>query len=525
MLSLSSATINPNPPADTSSLACSTFRPSNVTNLEVVIATHYNAGDRVFLYNNQSLLNSTDLPAFCRLQLAVTTNETAGSIAHAEVWLPEPEQWNGRFMTIGNGGLSGGASLGDLGHVAIRQGFVGMSGDNGHISGTVDGSWAGPGNDNAIIDFAWRGMQLSILAAKEVIHQYYGKPQNTSYYYGCSTGGRQGLKQVQDFPENFDGAIIGSPANWVTHLGASFIRAERLTHPVNSSRWISADTWRDVIHPEVMNQCDELDGLRDGIINDPRKCSPDLTSIQCWEGQDPATCLTRPQITAVNQVYTDYYDDNGTYIFGGFYPGSERDLPVYLFGEKTVQFASEMYKYFVVNDTKWTTEDFTMDTFRLGDRINPGNGNAINPDLRPFAERPHSGKIIHYDGFAENLLSAANSIHYYETVRTFMQQHSNIAMDDFYRLFTVPGMAHCGGGYGANAFGGFGHSVGSGRPPLSLGPEHNIVAALVRWVEQGIAPETLTAASYHNNTVERGVAFTRPLCKMCPSLHSLSIGH
>jgi len=162
-------------------------------------------------------------------------------------------------------------------------------------------------------------------------------------------------------------------------------------------------------------------------------------------------------------------------------------------------------------DTTWTVNNYTFETLELADSINPGGGNAINPDLRPYAAR--NGKVIHYMGWAENLISAGNSVHYYETVHSFMQGNSNVNMDSFYRLFTVPGMFHCTGGPGAGVFGSVGQAA-----PASLDADHNILAGLVKWVEEGTAPETFTAVHYRNDDPVQGVQFSRPLCKYPASL-------
>ncbi|KAH8100926.1 feruloyl esterase-like protein [Cristinia sonorae] len=494
--------------------SCSSFKLSNVSNTVVAGRTFYKAGDNVTVVNEYQSVSTNDLPAFCRIELTITTNSTANSSAHTEVWLPD--DWNGRFVALGTGGFSGGAAVLDLAFTAAKQGYAGMSTDTGHQANAGDGSWAGPHNDNAIVDYAWRATHLSVLSAKEVIKQYYGKEQKKSYFLGCSGGGRQGFKEVQDFPDDFDGVVIGSPANSLDHILASVAHSALLTLPVNSSRFIDEDIWTNVIHPEVLKQCDALDGVADGILGDPRRCSFRPETLTCLPNQNTSTCLSLDQIDTLHKLYTDYYETNQTYIFGGYYPGGEVGMPTYLFSSQpmplAIKIAVDAYRYIVTNDTTWDLDRFDFSAVRQAESVLSAQTNANSPNLTAFASAPHSGKIIHYVGWAENFISAGGSVHYYETVHSWMKSHGGADMDTFYRLFPVPGMEHCMGGFGPISFGGS-SQAGSGYPALKNDPEHDILAAMVHWVENDVAPETIIGTAYKNNTVAEGVAFTRPICK------------
>ncbi|KAI0764610.1 feruloyl esterase-like protein [Trametes elegans] len=503
-----------------SKAACTDFSPRDIPGVSVAATTHFPAHARVDISNLFSSVNTTDLPAFCRVELVITTNATAGSFANTEVWLPD--DWNSRILTIGNGGFGGGVTVSDLAGVALPQGFAGVSTNTGHNSTAVDGRWAGPHNDNAIIDWGWRAVHLSVLAGKEVTKQYYRASPRKSYYIGCSTGGRQGLKEIQLFPDSFDGIVVGSPANWMTHLQPWSIHMNLNVLPANSSRFIHADTWMNVIGPEVMRQCDALDGLKDGIINDPRACSFRPETLTCRPGQNTSTCLTPDQISALHRIYADYYEADQTYVFGGYQPGGEDAYPSGLVGSPPFALPGDWFRFFLLNDTAWTMDDYNASVITLGDKIDPGQSNAITPNLTSFVGKPHHGKVLHYVGWADQLISPGNSVHYYETVHEFTLGNTTMDVDDFYRLFTVPGMNHwcasipyrckvthgSAGGQAANAFG----SV-SQAPPLSFDPEHNILSALLRWVEDGIAPSTITGVKYRNDVPGNGVEFTRPLCK------------
>jgi len=392
-----------------------------------------------------------------------------------------------------------------------------MSTDTGHSSNTTDATWAGPGNDNAIIDFGWRALHLSVVAGKEVVNSYYSQDVAKAYYIGCSTGGRQGLKEVQMFPDDFDGVVVGSPANWMSHLLPWEIHMALNVLPTSSPEFITAAMWTDVIHSEVLRQCDSLDGLTDGIINDPRFCNFRPETLACRPAQNTSTCLTLPQIHALHRIFATYFETNQTYVFGPYYPGGEAAYPDGLVGASSFALPENWMRFLVLNDTEWTMDQYNASVLRLAEEVDPGQTDAINPNITAFAGPPHNGKILHYVGWADQLISPGNSVHYYETVHAFMQATMGTDIDDIYRLFTVPGMNHCQGGFGANAFGGV-LQASAGMPPLALDAQHNILAALVEWVERGQAPSTLTAAYYNDNNVTAGVNFTRPLCKFPASV-------
>ncbi|KAI0671669.1 feruloyl esterase-like protein [Trametes maxima] len=495
--------------------ACASFAPRPLAHGAALRGiTHYAAHSPVNISNVYSSIDVSNLPAFCRVELVITTNATAGSTARTEVWLPD--DWNGRVLTVGNGGLAGGVTVTELGHVAVPQGFAGISTNTGHNGTTDDGDWAGPHNDNAIVDWGWRALHLSVLAGKEIVERYYGTSANKSYYLGCSTGMTPclfgSLKEVQDFPDDFDGVVVGSPANWQTHLQAWSIHMNLNTQPSTSPHFIPQDMWNDVLAPEVMRQCDALDGLTDGIINDPRICSFRPETLTCRPGQNASTCLTADQISALHRIYADYYEADQSYVFGGYYPGGETEYYKGLVGKKQFDIGKNYFGFMVLNDTDFKIHDYDAQVLAMADKINPGQANAINPNLTAFAGPSHKGKLLQYVGWADQLISPGNSIHYYETVHQFTLANTTMNIEDYYRLFLVPGMNHCHGGFAANAFGSV-EQASNNNPPISFDPEHNILAAMVRWVEEGVAPDTILAANYKDNDVANGVGFTRPLCR------------
>ncbi|KAI0734161.1 feruloyl esterase-like protein [Fomitopsis betulina] len=480
-----------------SSSKCASFTLSGNTNATVTNTTYYPKGTRVKLSTSMSSLDAEDLQDFCRVELTVITNAIANSAAHTEVWLPD--SWNNRFLTFGNGGFAGGINVGELGLIAVNQSYAGVSTDQGHTSKVTSAQWAGPGDDNAIVDWGWRAMHLSVVVGKEVVKQYYGSAQNKSYYMGCSQGDTQ--------------QVIGSPAAWHSHLRMWAGYLNSLVEPNTSDRYISENLWKNVIHKEVLNQCDDIDGLTDGIINDPRLCILNTSVLLCQSGQDASSCLTKTQVDTLEKIYSDYVVDND-WVFGQYYPGGE-DAYATGYVEKPSAISQSWFRYMLLNDTKWSLGDYNSSLIALGDKINPGQSDATDSDLSVFAQQ--GGKLLHYVGWADEIISPGGSIHYYDSVKNFMSS-GGTNIDDFYRLFTVPGMEHCYGGDGANAFGAV-QQASNDMPPLNHDPQYDVLAAMVQWVESGIAPSSLIAVHYQNNTVAGGIDAIRPLCQYPKSLY------
>ncbi|EIW55287.1 tannase-domain-containing protein [Trametes versicolor FP-101664 SS1] len=385
------------------SAACLGFSPKASPGVVVAERTYYPANTTVVISNDYLGFGSASLPAFCRLQLLITTNATAGSFAYTEVWLPDKTAWNQRMLTIGGGGVSGRADVAAL--------IAGVSTNGGHNSSAYDGTWGGPHNDarptfsstkNAIVDFAWRAVHLSVLAGKDIIQQSHQQAPKRSYYQGCSTGGRQGLKETQLFPTSFDGIVIGSPANWM-RLVAWGAHLSKLIGPATASHFIPAATWTGVIAPEVMKQCDALDGVTDNVINDPSVCNFRPETLACSPGQDPATCLNADQIAIIPQIYAYYYED-GKFVFTGLNYGGEDVYSTFLLGETPNTLITNWVQYMLLNDTTWTVDQYNSSVYKIGDATNPGHTDAINPDLSAFAARPHNSN--HPDGVAPTKILA-----------------------------------------------------------------------------------------------------------------------
>ena len=413
-----------------------------------------------------------NLPSFCRV--AATLTPSADSDIKIEVWLPA-SGWNGKFEAVGNGGWAGVISYSAMAD-ALRAGYATASTDTGHVGGRGTFALEHP---EKLIDFSWRSEHEMTVKAKAVIASFYGRAPKLSYWNGCSTGGRQGLKEAQMFPDDYDGIIAGAPANRTAI--SLWIADAVLKEP---ARYIPPAKY-PAIHRAALAACDERDGLKDGLIGDPSSCSFDPGVLLCTQG-DSNSCLTAPQVKAAKQIYSPAVNPRtGKQLFSSLVPGTELGWGVQALGPEPSANIYDQYKYVVFKDPHWDWRTFNFDTdVARGDRPENLMMNATDPDMRKFFS--HGGKLLLYHGWSDPNVPTLNTIKYYKSVVDVMGGPPKAA--DSVRLFLAPGMGHCGGGEGPNVF--------------------DKMSALERWVEQGKAPDVMVASRRTNGTVER----TRPLC-------------
>jgi len=413
-----------------------------------------------------------DLPEFCRV--AATLKPTNDSDIKIETWMPV-SGWNGKFQAVGNGGWAGSISYAEM-SAALRQGYATASTDTGHTGGR--GQFA-LGHPEKLIDFGYRSEHEMTVKAKVIVNAFYGAAPKYSYWNGCSTGGRQGLKEAQKFPNDYDGIIAGAPANR-TAL-ALWIAFALLKDPAS---YIPASKY-PLVHRAVLDACDANDGVRDGLIENPTRCQFDSKVLLCKE-EDSPSCLTAPQVEAARKIYTAASNRRtGQQLFPSLPLGTELGWAVLGAGPDPSQVMIDHYKYVVFKDANWDWRTFNfdgdMDRSELADNTVM---NATDPNLKAFFG--HNGKLLLYHGWSDPNISSLSTIQYYNRVVDTMggsgQTTNNI------RLFLEPGMGHCGGGEGPNVF--------------------DKVGALEQWVEQGKAPEQMIASHSTNGKVDR----TRPLC-------------
>jgi len=442
-----------------------------------------------------------NLPAFCRVAGAI--RPSADSDIRFEVWLPA-SGWNRKFQGVGNGGFAGAISYGGLAS-SVARGYAAASTDTGHQGQGRDASWA-LGHPEKIIDFGYRAIHETAVKAKAIVRAFYGESPRRSYFSSCSNGGRQALMEAQRFPEDYDGIIAGAPANYWTHLLA-FAAALTKATLAEAGAYISAAKL-PAIQAAVLAACDHLDGVRDGVLEEPTRCRFEPETLLC-KGPETDACLTQPQATALRQIYSGLFNSKGERLFPGYSPGGEADpggfLP-WITGPAPEQsalfaFSTQFFKNMVYNDPNWHYRTFEVDRdTQAADRKLARILNATEPDLRPFARR--GGKLILYHGWCDAAIPAQNTIDYYHSVVARLGQQTAAS---FVRLYMAPGVQHCAGGAGPNVF-------GQGGVPQS-DPDHDLAAALERWVEQGIPPGPIIATRYQKGAdPASGVLRTRPLC-------------
>ena len=458
-------------PATCESLAAIALKDAQITSAQIVPAGQFSppAGQ---LAGAGGLIPYLQLPAFCRV--AATLTPSGDSDIKVEVWLPSAG-WNGKFQAVGNGGWAGVISYSAMAD-ALRAGYATASTDTGHSG---PGGGFAFGHPEKLIDFAWRSEHEMTVKAKAVVEKFYGTAPRWSYWNGCSTGGRQALKEAQMFPDDYDGIIAGAPANrtvlsmWIAHAvlkdPASYIPPAK--YPA--------------IHQAAVAACDARDGLKDGLIDDPAQCAFDPAVLLC-KGEDGPSCLTAAQVTAAQKMYAPpVHARTGKPLSSPLVPGTELAWGEQALGPQPNANIYDQYRYVVFKDPKWDwkTFDFDRDASR-GDLPENLVMNATDPNMEPFFSR--GGKLLLYQGWSDPRVPALQTIAYYRSVIETRGGTANAS--NSVRLFLAPGMGHCGGGEGPNVF--------------------DKVSALEQWVEKGKAPDMLIASHSASGKADR----TRPLC-------------
>lgn len=427
---------------------------------------------------------SFDLPAFCRV--AATLKPTPASDIKIEVWLPATG-WNRKFLAVGNGGWSGAIHFSSMAP-GLERGYAVAGTDTGHTGSAMDGSFAYR-QPEKLIDFGWRAVHEMTVTAKAIIAAFYDDPLARSYWQGCSSGGKQGLKEAQRFPEDFDGIVAGAPATPWTRLTSASLAAGLAALPQGSPAYLTRETLQ-LVNDAVIAACDANDGVKDGLIEDPRECRFDPEAFAC---ADSKRCPSRAQAEAIASIYAPLRaPGTNEYLFAGFSRGSELGWGLLTAGPKPLGIANDYFRFVVFANPSWDAQTFDMARdVTLADQIDANGAqlNASDPNLDAFRRR--GGKLLMYHGWSDGLIPAQNSIDYFESVLAREQGASRAAalqrLRNDVRLFMVPGMDHCGGGRGANEF--------------------DALSALERWVEQGEAPAMIQA----RGTIE-GQPLTRKLC-------------
>jgi feruloyl esterase len=414
------------------------------------------------------------LPAFCRV--AATLKPSSDSDIKIEVWLPL-SNWNGKFQAVGNGAFTGSIAYPAMA-AALARGYAASSTDTGHAGGSASFAL---GHPEKVIDFGWRAVHELTVASKVIVKTFYEAAPKYSYWNGCSAGGREGMKEAQMFPADFDGIIAGAPGVDWTGRAAQAVRIEQ-SLAAEGARLLQPD--RQLLHRAALDACDAQDGLKDGLIDNPARCRFDPAVVQCTAGSQTG-CLTKAQVETAGRIYSSARDPRTGRETAGLLPGSELGWTDTGWTASARSTGLDQFRFLVFGDPNWAVPQFNLEAdLARADQADNGTINALDPNLKPFIER--GGRLIQYHGWSDPQISPANSTLYY--TRALEASGGAAKVAGSYRLFMAPGMSHCAGGEGPNTF--------------------DMVAALEQWVELGKAPDQIAASHSSAGRVDR----TRPLC-------------
>ena len=394
-----------------------------------------------------------------------------------------PDVWNHKFLMGGGGGFVG--SVQNQAQFVVNAGYATAGTDTGHTGGTTDATWA-LNNDERRVNFGYLAVHRTAETSKAILRDYYGANETRAYFSGCSNGGRQALMEAQRYPDDFDGIVAGAPAADFTGIGAQFIKDVRaqFPDPKNLTPLLLPETMRAVA-AQVLEKCDALDGVKDGVMDDPRQCKVDVSTI---------TGLSAAQQAALKTIYAPTRAGGET-VFPGQPFGGEGELagwPAWISGAAPrdgqpagpslrFAFGTQLFKYLILNDPDWDYTKYDLSTWKADAKRAASFLNATSPDLSAFKRKGH--KLLLWHGWADAGLSPLATIKYYDEV-----QARDPKLDDYVKMFLMPGVLHCGGG---------------------AGPDNaDWAEAIDGWVESGKAPARIIAQKGTGAAVSR----TRPLC-------------
>lgn len=471
--------------ASTFEQACSALAAAlNIPNATVWFTEHVPANTNLtFPQNNITCGRQSQVsPAsgsICRIALYVATSPRSG--ISMEAWLPS--NWTGRYLSTGNGGISGCIQYEDIAY-GSSLGFATIGANNGH-NGTGGESFLN--NPDVVLDFSWRSLHTSTVVGKAITETFYGKPHTKAYYLGCSTGGRQGFQSAQQYPEDFNGIVAGAPAfrfNYLNSWSGSFYPIFR---DAGESGFPPPSAW-PALDATLLAQCDTLDNAADGILEDPDLCNFRPEALICAStASNTSTCITGAQASTIRTLLSPLYGENGTFIYPRMQPGPTVLAALYsIYSRAQFPYTTDWFKYAVFNSPTYDADNITPADWTYAWTTNPGNINSWSGDLSVFRDR--GSKILHYHGLVDTIISSTVSPLYYDLVSRTMNLPAD-EIDAFYRFFRISGMGHCGGGVGATYIG---QSIDSS---VSYDARENVLMAMVKWVEDGVAPDTVTGSA------------------------------
>jgi feruloyl esterase len=455
-------------------IACESLAQTHLTNAAVLAAESIAAG--AFTPPNTNAAAAAaykTLPAFCRVALKLTPSPD--SDIRVEVWLPA-SGWNRKIEAVGNGGLGGAISYPSLA-AAVKSGYAAAGTDTGHVGGNADFV---AGHPEKLVDFAHRAIHEMTVAAKAIVAAHYDARPARSYFSACSTGGRQALIEAQRYPDDFDGIAAGDPSWDQMRLYAA--RVALNVYVNRSPAAVIPPGKYPMIHKAVLDKCDALDGVKDGVIEDPSRCAFDFATLAC-AGDDRADCLTREQVETARAMSSPIADKQSGAVLhpGRYYPGSELGWGGVAGPSPSGESLEGMRKIVFTPEWDYHTIRVPGDVERA---VRADNGLLYGGDANLTRFINHGGKLLMYHGWADPLVSPDTSLIMYKRIH----ESTGARASNSVALFMVPGMGHCQGGPGPDVF--------------------DKVAELDRWIETGTKPQSIVASHMSAGVADR----TRPLC-------------
>jgi len=476
---------------------------SMITNAELIASGNFSTPEG----------KSHVVPSFCRVQgISMPTKD---SHINFEVWMPA-KNWNGRYYQYGEGGLGGAINYASLAHL-LNEGNAVAATDDGHVrdkEGTA--TWAR--DEQKVIDGFSFSLKETYENATRIVKAFYHRKPQYHYFSGCSGGGRQAFIAAQRYPQDWDGILAGAPGNDTVRIYSTFAALGKL--------------WRD--HPEgrispkklpaiqkaSISACQKDAFVIDGIAADPRLCRFDPAVLACQDVETDS-CLTRAQQSMLESIY------NGVSLeavdgerYSGIVPTTENSVNFknWITGSSprndvppaVVFLGNRFFRNFIYHNPEWDVAQFDrqVDPYFAKNKMISGKTFSSIADVNSTdlsLLKTYGTKLVVYSGWGDVGILPDDVIAYYEDV---VKQSGGLeTTQNFFRLFMVPGMAHCKGGPGANAFG-----QPYGLPGLQVDATHDITKMLEAWVEHDATPEQLVVTKYIADDPNKGVSFTRPIC-------------
>jgi pimeloyl-ACP methyl ester carboxylesterase len=392
-----------------------------------------------------------------------------------------PDEWNHKFIMGGGGGFVG--TVDNQARPSVNAGYATVGTDTGHQGGATDATWA-LDNVERQLNFGYLGVHRTAEVAKAILRSYYGSNETRAYFAGCSNGGREAMMEAQRYPDDFEGIVAGAPAMDFVGIAAQFIKDIQVAFP-DSKSLAPAFTPAVLksVEAQILDKCDALDGVKDGVMEDPRRCTVDVATL---------TGLTDAQRTALKKIYAETASKGASIYaaqpFGG--EGEGGGWPSWITGgglatpqgpSLRFAFGTQFFKYFIFSDPNWEYIHYDIANTRRDARLVGKLLNATDPNLDAFKAKGH--KLILWHGWSDPALTALASVNYYEQVVA-----RDAAASDYFRMFMMPGVLHCAGG---------------------PGPDNvDWTATIDTWVDGHRAPERLVARKVVNGEATR----SRPLC-------------